>query len=76
MNAKEKAQELVDNFLATEKEYKEYADYIQAKQCALICVDEMCRYLPTIKMRLPSYQDVNEYCREYWQEVRKEIEKL
>ena len=28
MNAKEKAQELVDNFLATEKEYKEYADYI------------------------------------------------
>ena len=33
------AYEIIDKYLLTENEYKEYADIIQAKQCALICVE-------------------------------------
>jgi len=60
MIAKEKAKELVDKF--------SWIDCSSdAKQCALICVDEMLEelgeeYLPR------AYK--------YWQEVKQEIEKL
>jgi len=72
MTPKEKAVELISKF-------KPYADYqeddcfnqiekmlINAKQCALIAVDEI------IKTLKPPC--LNEYS--YWQEVKKEIEKL
>ena len=48
MKAKEKAKELVDRFtlyLGTEVNGDEcYVDIIEAKQCALICVDEILEF--------------------------------
>jgi len=65
MTSKEKALELV------EKYHKEYdllfwdLSWIQAKQCALIAVDEIIEN--GFNPQLPY---------NYWQEVKKEIEKL
>lgn len=76
LTPKEKAKELVDKFLYTENEYKEYADYTQAKQCALIAVDEILKVTaPTIDRFEPYYQELpSEMTQEYWQEVKQEIE--
>jgi homoserine trans-succinylase len=60
MTAKEKAKELVDKFLNEQNNTEEISE---AKQCALICVDEILRILP--------FTDVK-----YWQEVKQEINKL
>jgi len=58
MTPKEKAIELVGKF------YNEIRYFERAKQCALIAVDNLIKY-------------VTEYGgKNYWQEVKKEIEKL
>ena len=67
MTPKEKAQELVLKYLRIDNNTPEWFNKHIAKQCALIAVDEI----------------INEYfdkclfskC-DYWQEVKKEIEKL
>ena len=66
MNQKEKARELVERF---EKFY--VLNHQEAKQCALICCDEIIKAL----------EDNHDYTKcyiefVYWQEVKKEIEKL
>ena len=70
MTAKEKAIELVDKFtlyLGTDVNGDEcYVDILEAKQCALICVDEILREIPK---RFDSEE-------RYWEDVKKEIEKL
>jgi hypothetical protein len=59
MTPKEKAQELFDKYFEVTN------NYYQAKQCALIAVDEILSVIhPT---------PYNVY---YWQEVKKEIEAL
>ena len=57
MTAKEKAQELIDRFRVG------YINFEEAKQCTLICVDEI----------LEECLDIKE---SYWQEVKEEINKL
>ena len=68
MNAKEKAQELVDKYyqLCADSSSPEW----MAKQCALIAVDEIMIYvqMPT---KVPYLYSID-----YWQQVKKEIEKL
>ena len=70
MTEKEKAIELVDKFtlyLGTDVNGDEcYVDVIEAKQCALICVDEILREIPK---RFDSEE-------RYWEDVKKEIGKL
>ena len=70
MTAKEKAIELVDKFtlyLGTDVNGDEcYVDILEAKQCALICVDEILREIPK---RFDSEE-------RYWEDVKKEIGKL
>lgn len=61
MEAKEKAIELVEKFTDIENKYKEYTDFIQAKQCAIIAVDEIINNYPI------------EYDTDYWQEVKSEL---
>ena len=56
MIPKEKAKELIDRF-------KIGNDHTIAKQCALICVNEIS-------------EDYSGDILEYWQEVKQEIEKL
>ena len=62
MTAKEKAQELVEKFNKNEKLFHSI-DFYQAKQCALIAVDEILNVCKT-------------YLSSYYLEVKKEIEKL
>ena len=68
---KEKAIELVERFLALKKinpnAITRPYNWQEAKQCALICVDEILE----IKSVYHSIELDN-----YWQEVKQEIEKL
>jgi hypothetical protein len=65
MTPKEKAKELVDKMYGDELDYMTEG---QAKQCALIAVDEMIDEL----YHIPASNET----REYWQEVKQEIEAL
>jgi hypothetical protein len=73
MKSKVKARELINNFLSTGMMIE------QAKQCALITVDEIINSLKItlghLELRL---LDVQEYLKDiqYYQEVKKEIQKL
>ena len=81
MTPKEKAIELVDKFyqrfpltmdvITTRGDLSwEYDSWKEAKQCALIAVDEMLKELESID----DGQTVIPY--NYWQEVKQEIQKL
>jgi hypothetical protein len=63
MTPKEKAEELFYKMLSTDKldDYSFVGSKV-AKQCALICVDEI--------------MPINPKAMEYWQQVKQEIEKL
>jgi hypothetical protein len=55
-------------------------DYEQAKQCALIAVDELiesfnCIYDASIR-NIEKYSGAKYGMKDYWQEVKQEIEKL
>lgn len=73
MTAKEKAQELINRFIpnmpyANTKEW--------AKQCALICVDEILEselLTPQLKRHYVNGYPSTIHELEFWQEVRKEI---
>ena len=82
MTPKEKAIELVEKFqyvypvIMTSKEgdWKqklERMNSLQAKQCALICVDEISK---GIALQTVVYPHLNNY--KYWQEVKQKINKL
>ena len=63
MTPKEKAKELVDKYSVIIDDY-----HRPSKQCALIAVDEIIKYQEKISEHY--WIDL-----EYWQEVKKEIEK-
>ena len=63
MTPKEKAKELIDKML-NQQSFTE--DLYDAKQCALIAVDEI----------LNEYWSHDTKRRDWWQEVKQEIEKL
>tara|TARA_R110000868_G_C10630268_1_gene743097 strand:- start:61 stop:480 length:420 start_codon:yes stop_codon:yes gene_type:complete len=81
MTPKEKAKELVDTFYETTPNetfideplgefMKIYTAWGQAKQCALIAVDEIMKAVGWGKMELGVDRD------NYWEEVKQEIDKL
>ena len=81
MTAKEKAEELVNKF------YNEVRYYQRAKQCALIAVDEIIKeryfhnehYKQNSKFKYHIEIELSkrlEATRNYWNEVKHEIEKL
>ena len=73
MTPKEKAKELVDKFIEPTMEFDELDGYVEdkdnAKQCALIAVDEVIE-------ALHEHHWQNRLLIDYWQEVKKELEKL
>lgn len=75
MTPKEKAKELVDKFIEPTMEFDELDGYVEdkdnAKQCALIAVDEIIRELT--EEISPS---VHGFRHQYWIEVEHEILKL
>jgi hypothetical protein len=62
MTAKDKAKELVDRFRIGDRNMKS-----KAKQCALICVDEIVEFGTKQGIREPMM---------YWSKVKQEIQKL
>ena len=66
---KEKAKELVDKFLNEQNNTEEISE---AKQCALICVDEI---LENITEEVMTYKPFMMNT-DYWQEVKQEINKI
>jgi hypothetical protein len=77
MTAKEKAIELVQLFYNNQCSYSiiELA-YSSAKQCALICVDEIIN-IPSIQIGYSQgFSKNNKSTESYWREVKKEINKL
>lgn len=73
MKAKNKAKELLDRYAPLAKYWDCYNDEPleenNAKQCALIAVDEILK----IELLIES---VDDYYLRYWQEVKHEIEKI
>ena len=70
MLPKEKAEELVNKFMETKSlKLSDYSriEFPTAKQCALICVDEI--------MRVVLCEDCTSDVEVYWQEVKQEINK-
>lgn len=78
MTPKEKANELVIDFHSVSSESIYYGiDWLMAKQCALIAVDEILK----ISSLSGGWQNgidmpLNDRQRQYWEEVKQEIEKL
>ena len=73
MTPKEKAQELFDKY------FEATNNYYQAKQCALIAVDEIINSSPTNPLKggyIELYSDMVDEAIEYWQKVKHEIEAL
>jgi preprotein translocase subunit SecE len=67
MTAKEKAKELINKYFKESDLLYEDLTWTQAKECALITVDEI---LNVIEDNCLEYDD------NYWQEVKQELEKL
>lgn len=76
MTTKEKAKELVNKFMFTPFNIQENTDdfkfkiLIQAKQCALIAVDEIINSVVITDLTIAENQFI------YWEEVKQEIDKL
>ena len=76
MKAKDKAKELVDRFKGVTRPFSKRRTLKvdihpeHAKQCALICVNEIVQVLWNV-----GHSFSNDEIK-YWQEVKKEIEKL
>jgi hypothetical protein len=75
MTPQEKAKELVDKYLRTYPIYNNPTVVIsythnEAKQCALIAVDEI------LEMDLPILEEDADEFYDYWEQVKKEINKL
>lgn len=67
MEAKEKAEQLIYQFKYCNGRFSSKVN-LDAKQCALICVYEI--------MRVILCEDCTSCVEEYWQQVKKEINKL
>jgi hypothetical protein len=68
MKAEEKAKELIEKLLLFQPLIPDYDREGQAKQCALICVDEIIQAL-----KYHTWQ--NNKLIEYWKQVKQEINK-
>lgn len=81
MTPKEKAIELIEQF----EQFSDYKEcdvftqrermFMNAKQCALICVEEILNESPS-KRYWDTYDDETPSAITFWQEVKEEIEKL
>ena len=83
MNPKEKAKELVESYEMyaysntshnSELFYKILRQ--NAKQCAIICVDEIIKANPIVPLEFMLESEALDAAREYWQQIKKEIELL
>ncbi len=81
MTVKEKSQQLVDYFYGeTKHTLRDFKDaWAAAKSCAIICVDEIIKsqpYSPNDKGLWEHIDRGFEQAKEYWEQVKEEINKL
>jgi hypothetical protein len=77
MTPKEKAKELVSKYVHLAKQTTGTNGTIyNSKQCALIAVNLLIECTPSMNIYPPNFQTKHPRVKEYWQEVKKEIEKL
>lgn len=76
MTPHEKAKELFDKFYidVLDREGTSAMNGFEAKQCALIAVDEIMKIVPSVY--LTDDNEIHSGHYQYWQEVKQEIEKL
>jgi hypothetical protein len=75
MTPKEKAKEMVNKFYYYVESISESQQQENAKNCALIAVDEIIKESPS-KIYWQTYDDETPSAITYWQEVKEEINKL
>ena len=75
MTPKEKADELFDKYSYELSNHIFNGTFDIAKQCALIAVDEVLK-TNTLENRNCGFVTLCEKHKEYWQEVKQEIEKI
>jgi hypothetical protein len=73
MTPKEKAKKIVDKMYQYQWR-KDTIEFRNAKQCALIAVDEILKYIPKFEYGQGEKTTTMEY--DYLKEVKQEIEKL
>jgi hypothetical protein len=73
MTPEEKAIELLEKYDLT-LTYLESKS--KAKQCALIAVNLLIECTPSFNIYPPNFQSKHQRVKEYWEEVKLEIEKL
>lgn len=71
MTPKEKAKELVNKYYSDKCFNGNYAEDYNAKQCALIAVDEIISSLPLMPYGMQYLCKID-----YWKDIKQEIEKL
>jgi hypothetical protein len=76
LSPKEKAEELVLRYLRIDNNTKEWFNSYIAKQCALIAVDEILQIFNNEWTKLDFWTEEINGTINFWQEVKKEIEKL
>ncbi|OYX86805.1 MAG: hypothetical protein B7Y83_00255 [Flavobacteriales bacterium 32-34-25] len=76
MDAKQYAEELIDDFLFTTNEYNEYCDIVQAKQCALITLKRIQLSNPIIKGDSSDLTTMIVQTKAFFSQVEEEIKKL
>lgn len=74
MTAKEKAKQLISKYSPKLPFYTEKDNLNKSKECALICVDEILTFIEDADPQSLSYELMG--YRDYWQEVKEEINKL
>jgi hypothetical protein len=76
MNPKDKAKELVHIFYAVIPRLGSFTNNWEcAKQCALICVDELIKAFKQLSIE-DSGSVFRDFGHTYWEQVKQEIEKL
>jgi len=75
MTPKEKAEELIKRYYRDSDLLVEDLTWIQAKECALIAIEEILEVKPS-KKYWDTYSDETPSAITYWQEVKTEINNL
>lgn len=76
MKPKEKAEELYEKIDSKYSFFVEYNISESTKEIANLLADELIKHLPSVCGMPPNCQQIDEYCSEYWKQVKLEIEKL
>jgi hypothetical protein len=76
MTPKENAEKLILKFMSLQEPNYNWFHSKLAKQCALIAVDEIFEFMKMDDEYTETVSNANSKWVDYWEEVKKEIEKL